>query len=221
VLLDALRDPDALVRSAACRSLGPLQLAESVIPLVDLLRTGSDEERDGAARALACQPAASLLPLATCLASEAGPELLVPALAVLEVTGGQVHLERCAGTRPPCVAPVRRAALRVVSGLGDRRAEPLLFKALADVDPDVPAEALELLVQRGGERTLDKLMALLSLSDSLRFRVIRALGRLRVARAAPKLEALFPECPLHEQLESSARWSSSPAPESATSCAPA
>ena len=39
------------------------------------------------------------------------------------------------------------------------------------------------------------------LSDSLRFRVIRALGRLRVARAAPKLEALYPDCPLHEQLE--------------------
>jgi HEAT repeat protein len=79
--------------------------------------------------------------------------------------------------------------------------EPLLFKALADIDPDVPAEALELLVHRGGERTLDNLLALLSLADSLRFRVIRAVGRLRVVRAAPKLEALYGECPLHEQLE--------------------
>ena len=67
-------------------------------------------------------------------------------------------------------APVRRAALRVLAGLGDRRVEPLLFRALADVDPDVPVEALDLLVRLGGKRTLDNLMALLSLSDSLRFR---------------------------------------------------
>ena len=32
LLFDALRDPHALVRAAACRALGPLQLAESVAP---------------------------------------------------------------------------------------------------------------------------------------------------------------------------------------------
>jgi hypothetical protein len=37
LLFGALRDPHALVRAAACRALGPLQLAESVAPLVELL----------------------------------------------------------------------------------------------------------------------------------------------------------------------------------------
>jgi HEAT repeat protein len=200
-LFDALRDPHALVRAAACRALGPLQLAESVAPLVELLKVGCDEERAAAAAALSAQPFRHLAPLAACLAPSAEPELLCQALGVLEVSGGQLHLDRVLELAHHASAPVRRAALRVLAGLGDRRVEPLLFKALADVDPEVPAEALELLVQRGGERTLDNLMALLSLSDSLRFRVIRALGRLRVARAAPKLEALYPDCPLHEQLE--------------------
>jgi HEAT repeat protein len=200
-LLQSLRDPHALVRAAACRALGPLGMVELVPALVELLKAGCDEERAAAATALACQPARSLAALAACLESRAEPELLVQALGVLEVTGGQLHLDRVLELAHHAAAPVRRAALRVLSGLVDRRVEPLLLKALADVDPEVPAEALELLVQRGGERTHDNLLALLSLSDSLRFRVIRALGRLRLARAAPKLEALYPDCPLHEQLE--------------------
>jgi HEAT repeat protein len=48
---------------------------------------------------------------------------------------------------------------------------------------------------------VNSLIGLLSLADSLRFRVIRALGRLRVARAATKLESLYGACALHEQLE--------------------
>ena len=201
LLLGALRDSHALVRAAACRALGPLQLAESVAPLVELLKVGCDEERAAAAAALACQPSGHIALLAECLAPSDEPELLCHALGVLEATGGQLYLDRVLELAHHASAPVRRAALRALAGLDDRRVEPLLFRALADVDPEVPVEALELLVQRGGKRTLDNLMALLSVSDSLRFRVIRALGRLRVARAAPKLEALYPDCPLHEQLE--------------------
>jgi len=201
LLFGALRDPHALVRAAACRALGPLQLAESVAPLVELLKVGGDEERTAAAAALACQPSRHLASLAACLTPHAPPALLCQALGVLEATGGQLHLDLVLELAQHASAPVRRAALRVLARLGDRRVEPLLFRALADVDPDVPVEALELLVQRGGKRTLDNLMALLSVSDSLRFRVIRALGRLRVVHAAPKLEALYRDCPLHEQLE--------------------
>ncbi len=201
LLLDALGDPHLTVRVASCRALGPRMLPQSVAPLIELLKVGCDEERTAAAAALARLPARQLGALSACLAAAAEPELMVQALGIIEVTGGQQHLERVLELARHASAPVRRAALRVLAGLGDRRVEPLLFKALADVDPEVPAEALELLVHRGGERTLDNLLALLSLADSLRFRVIRALGRLRVARAAPKLEALYPECPLHEQLE--------------------
>jgi HEAT repeat protein len=76
-----------------------------------------------------------------------------------------------------------------------------LFRGLADRDESVQVEALELLVQRGGDRTGATLTALLSAADSLRFRVIRALGRLRTAEAAPKLESLYAEAALHERVE--------------------
>lgn len=200
LLLEALGDAHPLVRAAASRALS-VQPAESATGrLVELLATGDDEERAAATQALGALPAESLAPLAACL-SAARPELVVQALAVLERAGGQLHADRVLDLGSHASPHVRRAALRVAAGLRDRRVEPMLLRALADVDPDVPAEALELLVQRGGKRTLDSLIALLSLEDSLRFRVIRALGRLRCAAAAPKLEALYHGCPLHEQLE--------------------
>jgi HEAT repeat protein len=56
-------------------------------------------------------------------------------------------------------------------------------------------------VDRQGDKKAAALIALLSAADSLRFRVIRALGRLRAASAAPKLVARVPSAPLHEQIE--------------------
>jgi HEAT repeat protein len=76
-----------------------------------------------------------------------------------------------------------------------------LFRALGDRDERVQMEVLELLVERGGDRTAATLVALLSAADSLRFRVIRALGRLHATEAVPKLEALYADAPLHERVE--------------------
>ena len=201
MLLDALHDAHDVIRLAACRALGPLHAPEAVAPLIELLVRGGEDARAAAAAALACQPAARLGGLASCLAPSLPPGQLVQALGILEAAGGQLHAERVLELAQHDTPAVRRAALRVLAHLRDRRVEPLLLKSLADVDPTVPVEALELLVERGGERTLDKLMALLSLADSLRFRVIRAVGRLQVSRAAPKLESLYADCALHEQLE--------------------
>ena len=200
-LLQALQDTHPLVRAAAGRTLATRRAPEAVALLVEMLRNGSEEERSAAAMALAAQSARELDALSSCLAPAVEPELLVHALGVLERAGGQPHADRVFDLVGHPSPSVRRAALRVVAGLVDRRTEPSLLKALADVDAEVPAEALELLVQRGGSRIVDSLIALLSLEDSLRFRVIRALGRLRCAGASAKLEALYPGCPLHEQLE--------------------
>ena len=200
-LMQALQDVDTGVRTAACRALASRHCGEAVPRLVELLKTGSDAERDAAASALAHLESDTLAPLAACLVASAEPELIIQALGVLEQTGGQPQIERVIELAAHASPSVRRAALRVLAGLPDRRVDPVLLKALGDVHPAVPAEALEMLVQRGGDRALNSLIGLLSLADSLRFRVIRALGRLRVARAATKLESLYPSCALHEQLE--------------------
>jgi HEAT repeat protein len=44
-------------------------------------------------------------------------------------------------------------------------------------------------------------VGLLSASDSLRYHVIRALGRLKATSAVPKLSGLYGVCALHERLE--------------------
>ncbi|MGH7631285.1 MAG: HEAT repeat domain-containing protein, partial [Gemmatimonadales bacterium] len=103
-------------------------------------------------------------------------------------------------TRAP-TADVRLAALRAAAALPGSRAEMVLFRALADREERIQIEALDLLVEREGDKAATALIALLSAADSLRFRVIRALGRLRVAEAAPKLESLYASAPLHERIE--------------------
>ena len=104
-------------------------------------------------------------------------------------------------SRPPPTRALRRAALRAVAPIPGAAAEVLLLRALADRDTAQQIEALELLVERGGERVLVTLVALLGVADSLRYHVIRALGRLGLPGAAGPLEALFATAPLHEQLE--------------------
>jgi HEAT repeat protein len=77
----------------------------------------------------------------------------------------------------------------------------LLLRALADRDQATQVDALELLVARGGEKSVAVLVAMLGTSDSLRFHVIRALGHCRAQSAATKLRTLLPDCPPHEQLQ--------------------
>jgi len=97
--------------------------------------------------------------------------------------------------------PVRRAGLRAAARVAAARADVLLLRALADRDPATQVDALELLVARGGEKSVMVLVAMLGTADSLRFHVIRALGHCRAQAAAAKLRGLLPECGPHEQLQ--------------------
>jgi HEAT repeat protein len=96
---------------------------------------------------------------------------------------------------------VRRAGLRAAARLPGARTDVLLRRALADRPQPTQVEALELLVARGGDQSVAVLVAMLGTADSLRFHVIRALGRCRAKPAAAKLRGLFPECSPHEQLQ--------------------
>jgi HEAT repeat protein len=81
------------------------------------------------------------------------------------------------------------------------RADVLLLRALADRDQATQLDALELMVARGGEKSVAVLVAMLGTSDSLRFYVIRALGHCRAQAGATRLRDLFPQCAPHEQLQ--------------------
>lgn len=200
-LLARLDDPDGEVRAAACRALGGLGDARAAGVLIERLRTSEGEERDEAAAALGRFPAEALAGLGTCLDPRAGDAVAIAALDAVRLAQAQAfEPEVLALTRAP-TADVRLAALRAAAALPGSRAEMVLFRALADREERVQIEALDLLVEREGEKAATTLIALLSAADSLRFRVIRALGRLRVAAAAPKLESLYSSAPLHERIE--------------------
>ncbi|HET8625018.1 MAG TPA: HEAT repeat domain-containing protein [Gemmatimonadales bacterium] len=200
-LLARLDDPDAEVRAAACRAIGALGDARAAGVLIERLRTSEGEERDEAAAALGRFPADALSALGSCLDPRAGDAVAIAALETVRLAQAPAfEPEVLALSRAP--APdVRLAALRAAAALPGSRTEMVLFRALADREERVQIEALDLLVDREGDKTATALIALLSAADSLRFRVIRALGRLRSAAAAPKLESLFPSAPLHEQIE--------------------
>ncbi len=200
-LLARLDDPDGEVRAAACRALGALGDARSAGVLIERLRTSEGEERDEAAAALGRFPPEALGGLGTCLDPRAGDAVAMAALEAVRLAQAQAfEPEVLALTRAPA-ADVRLAALRAAGALPGSRTEMVLFRALADREERVQIEALDLVVDREGDKAATTLIALLSAADSLRFRVIRALGRLRVAAAASKLESLYPSAPLHERIE--------------------
>jgi HEAT repeat protein len=200
-LLARLEDSDAAVRAAACRALGLVGDGRAAAALIGRIRQGTPEERVEAAAAMARLPAEAMAGLRGSLDPSADEATSVAALDAVRAAGAAAfEAEVLALVRSPS-RPIRLAALRAAAVLPGTRAESALLRGLGDRDEAVQVEALELLVQRGGERTGTTLTALLSAADSLRFRVIRALGRLRAAESAPKLESLYPDAALHERVE--------------------
>jgi HEAT repeat protein len=200
-LLARLEDVEPQARAAACRALGRLGIGQAAPMLVERLRNGGPEERAEAAAALGRLPVEALEPVCACLDPRAGEETVVAALDAVRIAAATAfEADVLALARAPSPA-IRLAALRAAAVLPGPRTEVALFRALGDRDERVQIDVLELLVERGGDRTGATLVALLSAADSLRFRVIRALGRLRVTEAAAKLEALYAEAALHERVE--------------------
>lgn len=201
-LLELLADSELAVRVGAIKALGELADGEAARPLAEKLQSEISSERSAAIEALARLPAPVVeLVLAPFLAEGVSESLLVTGLAVL--ASGRLNLmaERVLELAGASNERVRRAAIRAVAHLPGSRAEVTLLRALADRDAGLQAEALDLLVSRGGDRVVTTLIALLGAGDSLRYHVIRALGRLGAERAAAPLETAFPSAPLHEQLE--------------------
>jgi len=200
-LFEHLEDADARVRAAACFAMGRLEVDSTAPLLVERLRRGEPVEQAAAVQALGRLSPEALTDLETCLTPETNPAVLSQALEVLAsrpVPAFESQVLRLVEDRRPAI---RRAGLRALARLPVPRADVLLLRALADRDQHTQVEALELLVARGGEQSIAVLIAMLGTSDSLRFHVIRALGRCRAKSAAAKLRTVFPDCGPHEQLQ--------------------
>jgi HEAT repeat protein len=196
-----LGDPQERVRAAACFALGRIEL-DAVAPLLaERLRRGGPVEQAAAAQALGRLSAEALAELGTCLEPGCPASVMVHALEVLArhpVPALEGRILQLAEERDP---EIRLAALKAAVWVSGPRSDVLLLRALADRHQTIQREALELLVRRGGERSVATLIALLGTADSLRFHVIRALGHCRAPGAAAKLRDLYPECGPHEQLQ--------------------
>ncbi len=200
-IVTQLDDPDLAVRTSACLALGRIGL-DAVAPLLlERLRRGDPPEQAAAAQGLARLSPEALGELESCLQPGTPEPVIVEALTVLGRTpvpaleDRVLHLTRAPG------AAIRLAALRAAARLEGPRPEAVLLRALADQHQPIQTEALDLLVRRGGDRSVATLVALLGTADSLRFYVIRALGHCRAQSAATRLRDLYPDCGPHERFQ--------------------
>jgi len=196
-----LSDPQLVVRTAACLALGRIGLDAAAPLLLERLRLGEPPEQAAAARGLARLSPEALGELDSCLEPGTAEPVMVEALAVLARTPVPALEHRILQLTESRSAAIRLAALRAAANVAGPKSEVVLLRALADRHPPIQTEALELLVRRGGDRSVATMMALLGSADSLRFHVIRALGHCRAPAGAARLRDLYPECGPHERLQ--------------------
>jgi HEAT repeat protein len=201
-LIDILSEEVPLIRAAACRALGALRATDAIRELVTLLTQGEGPDRDAAAMALGRMDSEALEPaLRPLFRADTEESLQVRLLRIVEQSGCRAfdgEIQEMAQFASPAL---RRSALRVVGQMRGSRPEVLLLRALADRDESLQFEALDLLARRTADRVPDTLLALLNVNDSLRYHVIRALGRLGLPDAVGPLETLFSAAQPHEQIE--------------------
>ena len=196
-----LGDPHLPVRTAACLALGRMGLDAAAPLLLERLRNGEPVEQAAAAQGLSRLSPEVLGELDSCLVPGAAEPVVVEALGVLASTAVPALEPRVLALTESRSSGIRLAALRAASRIPGTKAEIALLRALADRHGPIQAEALDLLVRRGGEKSVTTLVAMLGTADSLRFHVIRALGQCRAQAAAMRLRDLFPQCGPHEQLQ--------------------
>jgi HEAT repeat protein len=201
LVIQHLKDPDGLVRAAACRALGLIGETRAAPLLIQRLSEGEPAEQAAAVEALAEFPADALHMLERCLGPDVSEPVMVAALEVLSRRAVARFETRIFELSRHTSTAIRLGAIRAAAQLPGAKAEVILIRALADRHPPIQVEALDLLVRRDQGKTIPTLAALLEAGDSLRCHVIRALGQMRAIEAVPNLERLYSQCGPHEQVE--------------------
>lgn len=197
---DLLTNPDSRIAKAACVALGQAHATTTVPRLIDLLRSGSSEMKTAAAEALSRMPPSALGDLQTDLDSSCDTARITAALDV-------VGRARCESLARPVQrllrdrrAPVREAAMRAI-GLMDSALGDELLGLYDDPDPNVAMAAIEVSVDLQDATAVPRLIAITRRPGPVRFRAIRALGRLGDKAAAQPLRECYNSAATHEKLE--------------------
>ncbi len=168
LVVEHLKDPDDLVRAAACRALGVIGDPRAAPLLVQRLSGGEPSEQAAAIAALAEFPPEALQMLEGCLGADVPEPVVVAALGVLGRRAVPRFEQRIAElSRHPSPA-IRRGAIKAAAQLPGSKAEVILIRGLADRHQPNQVEALDLLVQRDQGKTVPTLAALLQADDSFR-----------------------------------------------------
>jgi cellulose synthase operon protein C len=204
LLLEAMRDLDAEVRTEAARVLAARGQLDAMATVERWVASGTAAERAAGLEALRLRPALSDAARAAVLRAlgDSEPAVRLAALSVIagSLAGGLAG-DRSGepGETAPRVAfllddptpAVRLQAVRVLGLTGDRRAVLPLLGRLEDPDRQVLREAVSVLGRLGDGRAAGALLRLLEEGPAeLRLPVVEAVAALRPADAVPTLARL-------------------------------
>lgn len=203
-----LTDPAADVRRNAAWMLGRLRDIRIVEPLIGAVQDTDPDVRMRVMEALGnIRDERVIEPLLTALHSEANPQVLAAAASALGRAGDLRALDPLVATLKHTDAVVRSAAAEALGALKDpQAAESLTHTLLSDSDSDTRYYASKSLVQIGGARVVDGLLAALSgdYAPEIKVPVIEILGQLYDQRAVDPLKPLAEDA--DEGVRETAKW---------------
>ena len=199
-VMDLLDHPDSRMGKAACVALGNSRAGETVPRLIGMLRSGSPEMKAAAAEALSRMPPSTLGELRADLSPSCDTDRITAALDVAGRARCEFLARPVQGLLHDRRAPVREAAMRAI-GLMDSVLGDELRGLYDDPDPKVAMAAIETSVDLQDTSAVPRLIAITRRPGPVRYRAIRALGRLGDKTAAQPLRECYDSAAPHEKLE--------------------
>jgi HEAT repeat protein len=187
-LVNSANEPG--VRVKAAEVLGELGDRRAVEPLLSAAVSNSRDLRVASIVALGRIGDGSTADALFNAAHDDDPQVRSAAIDALSRLG--VSVERVSGDLASPNWQVRSSALVSLERLGDRKALPVIVRALKDSDPRVRAEAARALGALADPAATDPLVAALSdTSAEVRINATTSLGRLKSSSAVPVLASLL------------------------------
>lgn len=176
LLLEALFDPQPVLRQMAAEGLAELIRDETLEALAEILRA-EDAAARSAAMSLLARLGARALPVLIPRLADAEADVRIFTANVLGELGHQAATEPLLSALTDPHENVRYAAAEALGKLKDRRATPALLRAVEE-DEWVRFAAIEALGEIADPRAIEPLTALLHSEPWLRLPAIEALGQM-------------------------------------------